>query len=254
VFSEQWSLADESPRGFFDSHLLASGQAGFAPGRYDIPMLSKLREPFNGLSHLGGAIAALFGQLVLLFFAWGGMAKVVSVVIYGLSLMALFSASAAYHLVKVKPATLQILRKLDHSAIFLLIAGTYTPFCLIAFTGFFRWGLLALIWAIALAGILVKVFYLGAPRWLNAVMYVLMGWLCVLAAPQMPSVLPVGALLWLIVGGVTYTLGAVVYATKLFNFVPGKFGFHEVWHIFVLLGALAHFVAVMALLAAPGRV
>jgi hemolysin III len=214
-------------------------------------MLTKFREPFNGLSHLGGAIAAFIGQIVLLIYARDGAVKVVSVVIYGLGLMALFSASAAYHLAKVKPATLQILRKLDHSAIFLLIAGTYTPFCLLAFTGFFHWGLLALIWFIALGGILVKVFYVGAPRWLNAAMYVIMGWLCVLAAPQISSVLPEGAMVWLIIGGVIYTLGALVYATKLFNFVPGKFGFHEVWHIFVLLGALAHFVSVMFLLSSP---
>jgi len=214
-------------------------------------MLSQLREPFNGLSHLGGAIAALVGQIALLLLAWGGTENVISVVIYGIGLISLFSASAAYHLAQVKPATLQALRKLDHSAIFLLIAGTYTPFCLIAFTGFFRWGLLTLIWVIALTGILVKVFWVNAPRWLNALMYVIMGWLCVLAAPQMPSVLPAGAMLWLIIGGVTYTLGAVVYATKLFNFVPGKFGFHEVWHIFVLLGALAHFVSVTLLLTTP---
>ncbi len=214
-------------------------------------MLSKPREPFNGLSHLGGAIAAFFGQIALLAVGWPVTAKVVSVIVYGLSLIALFSASATYHMAKVKPATMQILRKLDHSAIFLLIAGTYTPFCLIAFTGFFRWGLLALIWSIALTGILVKVFYVRAPRWLNAVMYVIMGWLCIMAAPQMPSVLPVAAMVWLIVGGVVYTLGAVVYATKIFNFVPNKFGFHEVWHIFVLLGALAHFISVMALLVSP---
>jgi len=217
-------------------------------------MLSKLREPVNGLTHLGGAIAAFFGQIALLIVGWSGTAKIVSLLVYGLSLIALFSASATYHLTKAKPAVLQVLRKLDHSAIFLLIAGTYTPFCIIAFTGFFRWGLLAIIWTIALTGILVKIFYIRAPRWLNAGMYVLMGWLCVMAAPQMPSVLPVSAMVWLIVGGVIYTLGAVVYATKLFNFVPGKFGFHEVWHIFVLLGALAHFVAVMSLLIAPIKV
>ena len=217
-------------------------------------MLSKLREPFNGLSHLGGAIAAFVGQVALLIAGWSGTAKVVSVVVYGLSLIAMFSASAAYHMAKVKPATLKILRKLDHSAIFLLIAGTYTPFCINAFTGFFRWGLLALIWAIAFGGILVKVFYVNAPRWLNTVMYVIMGWLCIMAAPQMRSVLPVSAIVWLIIGGVTYTIGAVVYATKIFNFVPNKFGFHEVWHIFVLLGALAHFVAVMMLLVAPAHV
>jgi len=215
-----------------------------------ISMLSKLREPVNGLTHLGGAIAAFCGQIALLVVGWSGTAKIVSLVVYGLSLMALFSASAAYHLAKVKPKVQEILRKLDHSAIFLLIAGTYTPFCVNAFSGFFRWGLLAIIWTIALIGILVKVFYIRTPRWLNAGMYVLMGWLCLSAAGQM-STLPRGALVWLIAGGVTYTLGAVVYATKIFNFAPGRFGFHEVWHIFVLLGALAHFAAVMTLLVAP---
>lgn len=214
-------------------------------------MLQKLREPVNGLTHLGGAITALFGLIALLIVGWSGIAKIVSLLVYGLSLIALFSASAAYHLTKGKPAILQTLRKLDHSAIYLLIAGTYTPFCIIAFTGFFRWGLLAIIWTIALAGIVVKVFYIKAPRWLNAAVYVVMGWLCVSAVGQMPAALPVSAMVWLIVGGVMYTLGAVIYATKIFNFVPGKFGFHEVWHIFVLLGALAHFVSVMALLVAP---
>jgi hypothetical protein len=126
-------------------------------------MLSKLREPFNGLSHFGGAIAAFFGQIALLIAGWNGTAKLVSAVVHGLSLIALFSASAAYHMAKVKPAALQTLRKLDHSAIFLLIAGTYTPFCLVAFTGFFRWGLLVVIWTIALAGILVKNFFVKAP-------------------------------------------------------------------------------------------
>lgn len=214
-------------------------------------MLSKLREPVNGLTHLGGAIAAFLGLIALLVVGWSGTAKIVSLLVYGLSLIALFSASAAYHLTKVKPAILQTLRKLDHSAIYLLIAGTYTPFCINAFTGFFRWGLLAIIWTIALAGIMVKIFYFKAPRWLNAAVYVVMGWLCVSALGQMRAALPVSAMGWLIVGGVMYTLGAVIYATKIFNFVPGKFGFHEVWHIFVLLGALAHFGSVMALLVVP---
>jgi hemolysin III len=211
-------------------------------------MFSKLREPVSGLTHLGGAVAALFGQIALLVVGWSGTAKTISLIVYGLSLIALFSASATYHLTKAKPAIVQTLRKLDHSAIYLLIAGTYTPFCIIAFTGFFRWGLLAIIWTIALVGIVVKVFYVKAPRWLNALVYVVMGWLCVSAVGQMPAALPVSSMIWLIVGGVVYTLGAVIYATKIFNFVPGKFGFHEVWHIFVLLGALAHFVSVMLLL------
>jgi hemolysin III len=208
-------------------------------------MISKYREPVSGFTHLGGAIVAFLGQIALLAVSWSDPAKIISVIVYGFSLMTLFSASAAYHLAKVGPQKQQILRKLDHSAIFLLIAGTYTPFCLIAFTGFWHWGLLAIIWTIAAVGIVVKVFSLKAPRWLNAIIYVAMGWLCVLAAPQMLSVLPVSTMVWLIVGGVLYTLGAVVYATKAFNFVPGKFGFHEVWHIFVLLAAAAHFVAVL---------
>jgi hemolysin III len=160
----------------------------------------------------------------------------------------MFSASATYHLAKVKPQVQQALRKLDHSAIFLLIAGTYTPFCLIAFTGFWHWGLLAIIWGIALIGITVKLFYIQAPRWLNAVIYVIMGWLCILAAPQMPVSLPTNAMAWLIVGGVIYTLGAIIYATRILNFKPGRFGFHEVWHIFVLLGAASHYISVMCLL------
>jgi len=211
-------------------------------------MLQKLREPVSGLTHLGGAIAAVAGQIVLLAAGWSGVEKIISVLVYGLSLIALFSASASYHLVNAGPKVTKILRKLDHSAIFLLIAGTYTPFCLNAFSGFFRWGLLAIIWGIAAIGILVKVFYVDAPRWLSAGVYVLMGWLCVLAAGQMPTALTPFTLGWLITGGVIYTLGAIVYATKILNFVPGKFGFHEVWHIFVLLGAAAHFVAVMGLI------
>jgi len=208
-------------------------------------MISKFREPVNGFTHLGGAIAALIGQIALLTIAWNGALKVASVLIYGTSLILLFSASATYHLVQAGPKRIQILRKLDHSAIFLLIAGTYTPICLNAFTGFFRWGLLAIVWSIALIGILIKVFYINSPRWLSAGVYVLMGWLSISAAGQMLNSLSSVTLTWLIIGGIVYTLGAVVYATKIFNFSPGKFGYHEVWHIFVLAGAAAHFIAIV---------
>jgi hemolysin III len=211
-------------------------------------MLSKFREPVNGLTHLVGAILAFFGLFVMFFAGRGGIAKNVSVLVYGLGLIGMFSASAAYHLAKVKPAILQVLRKIDHASIFLLIAGTYTPFCLIALTGFWRWGLLAIIWTIALVGIAVKIFYIKAPRWLNVVVYVVMGWLGLLAVPQMIALLPPGALVWLITGGVLYTLGAIIYATRIFDFKPGTFGFHEVWHIFVLLGATAHYISVLYLI------
>ena len=137
---------------------------------------------------------------------------------------------------------------MDHSAIYLLIAGTYTPFCINAFTGFWRWGLLSIIWSLAVIGILVKVFTINAPRWLSAGLYVLMGWLCIAAIGEMLAVLPTFVLGWMVAGGVIYTLGALVYITRVMNFWPGKFGYHEVWHIFVLLGAAAHFVAVMGVI------
>jgi hemolysin III len=212
-------------------------------------MFSKFREPVSGLTHLGGAIAALAGQIVLLVLGWPGVEKIAAVLVYGLSLVGLFSASAVYHLVDAGPKVTAALRKLDHSAIYLLIAGTYTPFCLLAFDGFFRWGMLAIVWTFALVGIIVKLFYIRAPRWVSAGIYVLMGWLCLMAAGEIGAALSPFALGWLVAGGVIYTLGAVVYATKMFDFSPGRFGFHEVWHIFVLLGAAAHFIAVLGLVA-----
>ena len=214
-------------------------------------MFKKIREPVNGLTHLGGAIAAVFGMIALIVISRVQPVKIVSVLVYSFSLIAMFCASAIYHIANVKPFFLQTLRKIDHSAIFLLIAGTYTPFCLLAFTGFWHWGLFALIWVIAVIGVLVSIFYIKSPRWLHTGIYVVMGWLCVMAAPQKPAVLPVASMVWLFLGGVIYTLGAVVYATKILDFVPGKFGFHEIWHIFVLLGALAHFLAVITLLVRP---
>lgn len=208
-------------------------------------MLKKLREPVNSLTHWGGALLALIGLVALLIVGWSTPAKVISLVVYGISLIFMFSASATYHMVQVKDKALEIFRKVDHSAIYALIAGTYTPFCINAFEGFWKWGMLSIIWSLAIVGIIVKVFYIRAPRWLNAGIYVIMGWFSVSAAGQMLAALPAWVLTWLIIGGVIYTLGAIVYITKIFNFKPGVFGFHEVWHIFVLLAAAAHFVAVL---------
>jgi hemolysin III len=211
------------------------------------PRRGGLRNPVSGLMHLGGAIAAVFGSTILLILAGSGRARVIALLVYGFSLVFTFGASALYHLVNAGPRVVQNLRKLDHSAIFLLIAGTYTPFSVIAFTGFFHGGLLAILWGLALAGIVVKSVTADAPRWLNAGIYVAMGWLGVSAAGQMTVALPTHVIVWMIVGGVIYTLGAVIYATKAMDFIPGKFGFHEVWHVFVLMGALAHYLAVLGL-------
>lgn len=208
-------------------------------------MFRNLREPVNSLTHWAGAVLALIGLIALLVVGWGTPAKIISLAVYGASLIFLFSASATYHSVNRKEKVLEVFRKVDHAAIYVLIAGTYTPFCVNAFTGFWQWGMLAIIWSLALIGIVVKVFYIRAPRWLNAGIYVLMGWLGIIGAGQIFTALPVWVITWLVAGGVIYTLGAVVYSTKIFNFVPGVFGFHEVWHIFVMLAAAAHFVAVM---------
>ncbi len=210
-------------------------------------MFKKMREPVNSLTHWGGAILAVIGLITLLIVGWSTPAKVISLTVYGTSLIFLFSASATYHMVQVKDKALEIFRKIDHSAIYVLIAGTYTPFCVSALTGCWKWGMLTVIWSLAVIGIVVKIFYIRAPRWLNAGIYIVMGWLVLAVIGQIVANLSPWVLTWLIVGGVTYTLGAVVYMTKMFNFKPGVFGFHEVWHIFVLLAALFHFIAVLSL-------
>lgn len=208
-------------------------------------MVKIFREPVNSLTHWAAAIMALAGLIALMIIGWGTPAKVISLVIYGVSLIFLFSASATYHMVQVKDGVLEIFRKVDHAAIYCLIAGTYTPFCVNAFDGFWKWGMLSIIWSLAAIGIIVKVFYIHAPRWLNAGIYVGMGWLSIIGIGQMLAVLPTWVLGWLISGGLIYTLGAIVYTTKIFNFKPGVFGFHEMWHLFVMLAATAHFVAVL---------
>jgi hemolysin III len=215
-------------------------------------MLKRLREPVNGLTHFFAAIAAFVGTIGLLIAGRGSLVKEATFITYGTSLVLLFAASATYHMAWARERVIAILRQLDHSAIYLLIAGTYTPFCLLAFSGFWKWGLFAIIWSIAIVGIVVKLFVMNAPRWLTAGTYIIMGWLCVGAAGQMLHALPAGALIWLAAGGIIYTLGAVVYITRILDFAPGRFGFHEVWHIFVILGALAHFIAIAAYLAPRG--
>jgi hemolysin III len=169
--------------------------------------------------------------------------------VYGISVILLFSASATYHLVKANPQVIQRLRKIDHSAIYLLIAGSYTPICLYFFEGFWRWGLLGIIWSMALIGIIVKVFVINAPRWVSAGIYLVMGWLSIMAVQEMLRAMPVGALVWLVLGGLFYTVGAVIYITKKMDFYPGVFGFHEVWHIFVILGSFSHFIVIAVYIA-----
>lgn len=209
----------------------------------------KLRDPISGLTHLGAAILSLFGLIALILISWGEPEKLSSLIVYGISLIVMFSASATYHMTISSPKVLEILRKVDHSAIYLLIAGTYTPFCINAFSGFWKWGLFSIIWALAIIGVGIKIFIIRAPRWVNAGVYLLMGWLVVAATGEMLDKLPIGALVWLIAGGLIYTFGAIIYITKKLDFKPGIFGFHEVWHIFVILAAGAHFISILVYIA-----
>jgi len=211
-------------------------------------MLSKFRQPVSGLTHLAGAVSAVIGQVVLLTQSGNQIFERMSLLVYTASLFLMFMSSSIYHLVYSSPKVTGVLRQLDHAAIYLLIAGTYTPFCIIAFDGFWRWGMLTIIWSLAFIGIFVKIWMIQAPRWITAGVYVIMGWLCLFAIREMLLNLSPQTIGWLLAGGIIYTIGAVVYITRRMDFIPNEFGFHEVWHIFVMLGAAAHFVAVYSLL------
>jgi hemolysin III len=213
-------------------------------------LLNKFREPVNSLTHIAAAAVAAAGTGVLAYLARDDAAKLASLCLYGVTLVLMFFSSAVYHTAQASPKAALFLRKLDHSAIYLLIAGTYTPICLHYFTGFWRGGFLAIIWALGLIGIAVKLFVINAPRWLTAGVYLLMGWLAVAGVGEILSTMPAGAIAWLLAGGLFFTGGAVVYMVKKPDPYPGVFGFHEIWHIFVILGAYSH-LALMLIFIAP---
>ncbi len=211
----------------------------------------KLREPVNGLTHLAAGLLAFVGLVVLLATAAsaGRIDQLVAFGIFGVSLISLYAASALYHLLPLSPAGVARLRRLDHMTIFVLIAGTYTPFCLLALDGGWRWGLLGLIWGLALGGVLLKLLWMEAPRWLSVVLYLGMGWVAVIAAPALFRAVPAEGMAWVLAGGLTYSAGALVYGLKRPNPLPGVFGFHEVWHLFVVAGSACHFWAVLRYIA-----
>ncbi len=211
----------------------------------------RFREPVNGFTHLAGGLIASVGLIVLLATAAraGRTDQLVAFGIFGFSLIALYSASALYHLLPLSPAGVARLRRVDHISIFLLIAGTYTPFCLLALDGSWRVGLLGLIWGLALCGILLKLLWMDAPRWLSVALYLGMGWVAVIAAPALFRAVPAGGMAWVLAGAVVYSTGALVYGLKRPNPVPGVFGFHELWHLFVMAGSGCHFWAVLGYIA-----
>ena len=212
-------------------------------GRGGGKLIRGLKDPVSGFSHLLGAVISIVGLVVLLRvgIANHNVWQIVGFSVFGGSLILLYSASATYHLLDVPARAEVVLRKLDHIMIFVLIAGTYTPICLGPLRGATGYVLLVTVWVLALAGVFFKVFYLNAPRWLYTGVYLLMGWLAVFVA--VPLVRAVGLLRtsWLFIGGLFYSVGAVIYGMKKPNPIPGWFGFHEIFHIFIILGSLSHF-------------
>jgi hemolysin III len=200
----------------------------------------RIREPFNGASHLVGLVLACAGTWTLLRWASGPW-EVVAFAIYGATLILLYGSSFLYHSLAVAGRPLQALRTLDHIAIYFLIAGTYTPVALITLHNRLGWSLLAAVWLIALAGIPFKLWYLDAPVWLSTSIYLVMGYLALVAIVPLAQAVSLAGLLWLAVGGAAYTLGAVIYSRQRPDPFPGRFGHHEIWHLLVLAGSACHF-------------
>lgn len=206
-------------------------------------MLKKFREPVNGLTHLFGVLLSIIGLIALLVHSnlKGDSNRGLIFSIFGASLILLYSASSIYHLSNFKENVIRILRKIDHSMIFVLIAGTYTPICVIVLKNILGISLLLSIWGFAIAGIIIKIFFFNAPRWLSTLLYVLMGWAAVIAIVPLTKTLPSAAIFWLFAGGIMYTIGAVIYATKRPKINLKLLGFHEIFHLFVLAGSLCHY-------------
>jgi hemolysin III len=168
----------------------------------------------------------------------------ISLTIFIVSMILLYAASTSYHTFDISPKINKILKKLDHCMISVMIAGSYTPVCLVVLHGAVGYGLLALVWGIAILGIIFKLCWVTCPRWVSSVLYIIMGWACVLSFTQIINALPTAAFVWLLAGGIIYTVGGVIYALKLpiFNSRHKNFGSHEIFHLFVMGGSVCHFI------------
>ena len=200
---------------------------------------SRQEELANALTHGLGALASMAGGVVLISLAavHGDLWQLVSAAVYSVSLVLLYSASTLYHAARHQVAKAR-LRVLDHAAIYVLIAGTYTPFTLVGLRGDWGWALFGVIWALALAGVIFKLFATGRfPRFSTAI-YLAMGWLALIAIGPLIQALPRSALLWLLAGGMSYTVGTAFFHSRRVPFS------HAIWHLFVLAGSVCHFVAV----------
>lgn len=210
-------------------------------------MQTFIREPINSLTHWFGALLSIIGLTAMLIkgFETGlTTLELTAILIFGISLILLYTTSATYHMIQAKDSVIAFFRRLDHSMIYILIAGTYTPFCLIALQGPAGWTLFGIVTALAVAGVTFKLIWFHSPRWLSTAIYIGMGWLIVFFIVPLTSVLDPAGIYLLIIGGVLYTIGGALYALKPNWSLLNAIGFHEVFHIFVLLGSLSHFFSV----------
>ncbi|NSB11953.1 PAQR family membrane homeostasis protein TrhA [Clostridium beijerinckii] len=206
-----------------------------------------LREPINGLTHFVGAVLSLFALIAMLIKVYtrgSSTITFVSVLFFGISMILLYSASATYHSVIANDKVIKILKRLDHSMIFILIAGSYAPFCLVALNGKVGINLFLAVTICAVIGIAFKLCWVTCPRWLSSSMYIGIGWFAIFAIYPMSQVLSSFGLSWLVLGGIMYTIGGIIYALKSDKIKVWLFGRHEIFHIFIMLGTLCHFICV----------
>ena len=197
----------------------------------------------NGFTHFIGIIFAVIATILLLDISLNPYKPyhLISFSVFGFGMIMLYTTSTLYHWLKLSDTGIMKLRRADHIMIFIYIAATYTPVCIVALKGTLGWGLLISVWFVALVGVIIKIFWMSAPRWLSTFIYILMGWLAVIVIYPLVNAIQIGALIWLSIGGLFYTIGAVIYALKKPDPYPGILGFHEIFHLFVLLGTFSHF-------------
>lgn len=204
------------------------------------------KDPGSAITHFIGMLMAVFSAFPLLYKASKAPDKtgIIALGIFVLSMILLYTASTVYHTFDLSDKVNRILKKFDHMMIFILIAGTYTPICLIPLKGKVGTSLLILIWSMAILGILLKAFWVYCPKWVSSVIYIAMGWTCVLAFSPILNTLPIEGFNWLLAGGIIYTVGGVIYALKLpiFNNRHKNFGSHEIFHLFCIGGTVCHFI------------
>lgn len=210
------------------------------------PLQLTIREPGSAITHFIGMLLTVFASAPLLIKAGltGNAPSVWAMLVFICSMLLLYGASTLYHSVTVSAGVLKIFRKLDHMMIFVLIAGSYTPVCMLVLGGKSGYTLLAAVWMLAAVGILVKALWINCPKWFSSVIYIAMGWVCVFVFRELLATLETAAFLWLLAGGIIYTAGGIIYALKLpvFDAKHVNFGSHEIFHLFVMGGSICHFV------------